>query len=953
MSALKVVANQGEACVVELAARKSADPDIEMRRASVDLLGRVAGRGDPAAMSVATVFLKDSDMAIRQTALDAISKLAVKGDPQVIASIGETLEDSEEAVRHSAVDTLGLIATKGDAAAIAVVTARLSHRFWWVRRAAIKALDLVAERDDSRVTSAVVLRLADNDPKVRLVALDVLPQVVEPGNEQAISAIWSLLDRHVRNMKPTSPDDKPLMKAALQALGKIGRGRRCPARMPLAPRRGGSRSSGQGSEEARVTAVDALSCLVEWADERALAVICEHLENGDSALRCAAMAALQRLAKAPKRGKSPGAEKVVDHRQSQPDRAVRQAARQVGLAAFDELVGKGERNAVTAVHSLLNDQNVHVRRSVVLSLVRAAEPPPLEPSCAKHFAEEQLGGDLPVEEQPEIEEPSELMSPPTLIVGEPPCLELPASAEPGHSSESLVEDSVMSELTLGTELSTVDSREGRANAFLEVSSEVGEHLAHAALVQLLKAKDSRVRQAACSALVEAADTLKSSSSSSTHEEVDAGARHELKCSRISESAQKLTHEDGDVRKKASRALMKWATGEGSKPSARRLAAIVTFAKAILRHRDVGVRRMALDLLEAASPRGDIASVAEIGHRLADADWSVRKAAVRTMAKLAPMGHEAVIKALGACLSDRSVHVRRAAVEAFGVVASKGSRFAISEASARLEHRHWSVRWSAVGALMRIGAPRSEEGSTQDVLADLRARLHHKNLRVREVAAHALSGLTASGAASAASLVDFAFETSKRLLRKEQERVLWTQRQKLRKYLKKDNEWIAPMTSPLISPMSPATTLSCPMSPTMSVRTRAYSRDDSKSVRSCNSRAGSPDASPESKLRRLDSRAGSPDASPESKLRRLESRAGSPDASPESKLRRLDSRAGSPDASPESKLKRLEITPTKYVPLPSPLSDSAKGVSPGRLKRRPFQATTPRKRKARKLSRGGC
>eukprot|EP00929_Paragymnodinium_shiwhaense_P061609 TRINITY_DN30784_c0_g1_i1.p1 TRINITY_DN30784_c0_g1~~TRINITY_DN30784_c0_g1_i1.p1 ORF type:complete len:1207 (+),score=271.48 TRINITY_DN30784_c0_g1_i1:141-3761(+) len=365
------MAEKGDEEASEQIQRKINDTDPEWRRLGIEMLCRVAPIDHTQTLVTMSNKLKDPASVVRCAALDAMVRLSVQGDRKCIASIGTCLEDSEESIRMAAVEALAKVAgCKGDCVAIAVAACRLDHRFWWVRRAAVRALHVLAERGDPQATAAVVARLTHQEEGVRLAALEVLPQVVHRGDIQVVSAVWALVDRHVRHVKPTTPNDASVLKAAMQCLAHLSAGGRQRTRAILAPRHGCVRGLSQATETAKRAAVNSLAFLADQGDDRAVAVACEHLEHGDATTRAEALASLERLSR---RGKE-RVMRSLKKRKLTPTEALQRASKAAALAALDELVGAAERSAVAIMARLIKHKDPYVRRAAVVGIAYVAEP---------------------------------------------------------------------------------------------------------------------------------------------------------------------------------------------------------------------------------------------------------------------------------------------------------------------------------------------------------------------------------------------------------------------------------------------------------------------------------------------------------------------------------------------------------------------------------------------------
>jgi HEAT repeat protein len=139
-----------------------ADPDVHVRRASVEILGDLAGADAVGALRFA---LADDDATVRATALGSLART---GDESAVAEAARTLADVDPKVRLAgvrAVDALADGGADGLRAALADPSAA-------VRSAACSAL--LRRGSDEEALEAVRRLLASQDPEERVLGLRAL-----------------------------------------------------------------------------------------------------------------------------------------------------------------------------------------------------------------------------------------------------------------------------------------------------------------------------------------------------------------------------------------------------------------------------------------------------------------------------------------------------------------------------------------------------------------------------------------------------------------------------------------------------------------------------------------------------------------------------------------------------------------------------------------------------------
>jgi HEAT repeat protein len=220
-----------EAAAVATVMAGVVDPDVRVRRASVQILADVPG--DEAAAALETA-LGDDDAVVRATALRS---LATAGHSEVWEAALSALSDPEAAVRAAAVRAVdGLV---GDSAErIEVVRSLLADEDPSVRSAAASAL-LTRSADDPAL-AVVRTMLGSEDPADRLLAIEALggsrspavfdlraEGVVDPNPRVRAAAARALGVPDAARAVPVlvgalSDHDLDVRSAAAEALGRVG-----------------------------------------------------------------------------------------------------------------------------------------------------------------------------------------------------------------------------------------------------------------------------------------------------------------------------------------------------------------------------------------------------------------------------------------------------------------------------------------------------------------------------------------------------------------------------------------------------------------------------------------------------------------------------------------------------------------------------------------------------------
>jgi HEAT repeat protein len=152
---------------VVIAALRNAlhDPDVEVRRRAIRVLGGLAPDDGDIVAAISTL-LTDPSLVVRISALDALARMRGAASPAVVA-VTRALADSNAGVREAAtyaLAQLGAVPAATAAATAAIVAEPLHDRDATVRAGALYALGSLGRADDRAVIAAA---LSDPDSIVR------------------------------------------------------------------------------------------------------------------------------------------------------------------------------------------------------------------------------------------------------------------------------------------------------------------------------------------------------------------------------------------------------------------------------------------------------------------------------------------------------------------------------------------------------------------------------------------------------------------------------------------------------------------------------------------------------------------------------------------------------------------------------------------------------------------
>lgn len=216
--------------------------------------------------------MQQPDVSVRVAALEAVFCFAGNISRTSIHTVSKCLEDEHEQVRFQAVQVLADIAAKGNADDVAwEVEMRLGHKSGGIRRAAVQALShIIAQGGEQTVCADNILvkLVADCDPDVRAAAVQAIDTVAALHSQQTFEALVAVLfdpDWHVRQLAVRALKRFPQKDIGLLVLSAT----------PYL---------GHADAMMRLTAVEALSTVIDHSVNKAVASDLKHLLSDNDVL---------------------------------------------------------------------------------------------------------------------------------------------------------------------------------------------------------------------------------------------------------------------------------------------------------------------------------------------------------------------------------------------------------------------------------------------------------------------------------------------------------------------------------------------------------------------------------------------------------------------------------------------------------------------------------------------